>query len=436
MSLLVLGVSHRSAPIGLLESVALDPGARVRLADAVVATEHVTETVILSTCNRTEVYADVSAFHGGLSDVTDALVSVTGMPRAELVDQLYVHYEDRAIAHAFSVACGLDSMAVGEAQILGQMREALTEAQRHGHVAASLNALLQQALRVGKRAHTETAIDQVSVSLVEAGLAHAERVLGPLDDLRVLVVGAGGMSSLAATTAARLGVARLVVVNRTPSRARRLADRVGAQALPFEQLDEALAAADVVITSTGAAGLVVDLGAAQGAQRARRGEAQVYLDLALPHDVDLAVAGLRGVTRIGLADLQADLRDSSSAPQVQEVTELVLGEVAAYLAARSAQAVAPTVAALRARAADVVESELTLLTRRTAGMSPADREEVHRSVHRIVEKLLHTPTVRVKQHAAGEDGGRYAAALRDLFDLDPRDTAAVSTPPSEAVDLP
>ena len=436
MSLLVLGVSHRSAPIGLLEAVALDQPARARLADTAVAAEHVAETVVLSTCNRTEVYAEVSAFHGGLADLTEALVAATGVQRDALVDQLYVHYEDRAIAHAFSVACGLDSMAVGEAQVLGQMRDALAEAQRHGHVGASLNALLQQALRVGKRAHTETAIDQVSVSLVEAGLAHAERVLGPLDDQRVLVVGAGGMSSLAATTAARLRVARLTVANRTVARAQRLAERVGAQAIDLADLDDALAAADVVVTSTGAAGVVLDLDRVTAAQQARRGEAQVYLDLALPHDVDLAVADLRGVTRIGLEALQADLRDSASAPQVQEVTDLVLGEVAAYLAARSAQTVAPTVAALRARAADVVDAELVILDRRTGAMSDQDREEVRRSVHRIVEKLLHTPTVRVKEHAGDEDGGRYAAVLRELFDLDPRDTAAVSIPPSEAVDLP
>lgn len=436
MSLLVLGVSHRTASIGLLEAMALDGRGRTRLTDRVVGAEHVREALVLSTCNRTEVYADVTAFHGGLADLTEALVGVTAVGRDELRDQLYVHYEDRAIAHSFSVACGLDSMAVGESQILGQMRESLAAAQRHGHVGSALNTLFQQALRVGKRAHSETDIDLVSVSLVEAGLAHAARLLGPLGRQRVLVIGAGGMSSLAAATAARLGAAQLTIINRTHAKAARVAERVGATALPLDRLGDALVEADVVVASTGASGLVVDVATARAAQQGRGGRPQAYVDLALPHDIDLAVGDLPGLSRVGLDDLRDDLNESSLAPQVQEVSDLVVGEVAAYLTARSAQTVAPTVAALRARAADVVDGELALLARRTPAMDATERDEVSRAVHRIVEKLLHTPTVRVKQLAGDVDGGRYADALRELFDLDPRDTAAVSTPPSEAVDLP
>ncbi len=435
MSLLALGISHRTAPLTLLESVALDAPARSRLGSRLLSGEHVDEALVVSTCNRTELYADVSAFHGGLADLTDALVEVTGVPREELRDQLYVHYEDRAIAHAFTVACGLDSMAVGEAQILGQLREALAEGQRRHEVGPALNTLFQQALRVGKRAHTETDIDSVSVSLVEAALAHASRLLGPLSTLSVLVVGAGGMSSLAATTAARLGVSRLAVVNRTHAKAVRLAERVGAYAVSLADLGSALAAADIVVTSTGASGLVVDLDLASSSVAARRGGAQVYVDLAVPHDVNPLVATLPGVTRIDLESLRADLADTSTGPQVQQVRDLVVGEVGEYLTARSAESVAPTVAALRARAADVVDTELTRLQRRTPELTDAERDEVRRSVHRIVEKLLHTPTVRVKELASDGSGSRYADALRELFDLDPRDTAAVSTPPAEAVDL-
>lgn len=436
MSLLALGISHRTAPLALLESVALDAPARSRLGSRLAAAEHVGEALVVSTCNRTELYADVSTFHGGLADLTDALVEVTGVPRDELRDQLYVHYEDRAIAHAFTVACGLDSMAVGEAQILGQLREALAEGQRRHEVGPALNTLFQQALRVGKRAHTETDIDAVSVSLVEAGLAHAARLLGSLPSLNVLVVGAGGMSSLAATTASRLGVARLMVVNRTHAKAVRLAERVGAYAVPLAELDSALAAADVVVTSTGANGLVVDLSLATAAGLARHGARQVYVDLAVPHDVDPLVASLPGVTRLDLESLRADLAETATGPQVQQVRDLVIGEVGEYLTARTAETVAPTVAALRSRAADVVDAELSRLQRRTPDLSDTERDEVSRAVHRIVEKLLHTPTVRVKELASDGSGSRYAEALRELFDLDPRATATVSTPPSEAVDLP
>ena len=189
MSLLVLGLSHHGAPIELLEAAALDTPSRGRLESAIVGSEHVVEAVVVSTCNRTEVYAEGVTFHGSLTAVSESLAAATGVPLSELQPHLYVHYEDRGIAHAFSVAAGLDSMAVGEAQILGQLREALSKAQRRGHVGPALNTLLQQALRVGKRVHTETAIDDVSRSLVSAGLSLADDVVGPVAGAHVLVVG-------------------------------------------------------------------------------------------------------------------------------------------------------------------------------------------------------------------------------------------------------
>ena len=221
MSLLVIGLSHRTAPIALLEAVAGAPAGA--LAHRVAASDAVAESVVLTTCNRLEVYAEAVTFHGAVAAIGEALAEVSGVDRAELTAHLYVHYEDRAVAHAFAVAAGLDSMAVGEAQVLGQLRDALRAGQRAGTVGESLNSLLQQALRVGKRAHHETAIDTVSRSLVEAGLDEAERQLGDLESRTVLVLGAGGMSSLAATTAARRGVAGILVANRTLARGERLA---------------------------------------------------------------------------------------------------------------------------------------------------------------------------------------------------------------------
>jgi len=430
MSLVVLGLSHHGAPLSLLESVALDPEARTGLEVAVLRSEHVTEAVVLSTCNRTEVYAECLTFHGALADITSALAQACSVDRNDLQPHLFVQYEERGIAHLFSVAAGLDSMAVGEAQILGQVRRSLARAQRHGHVGPALNAVLQQALRVAKRVHTETSIDLVSGSLVQAGLARAEAELGGLGGLSVLVVGAGGMGALAATTAARAGARTVVIANRNHDRARTVAERVGGTALPLSGLREALVGADVVISSTGAPARVVLLDDVRDALAARGGRPQVYVDLALPHDVDLAVADLAGATRVGLAELGEDLADAGSAPQVAEAVDLVTAEVATYLLARSAEAVAPTVTALRTHAAVLVEEELRRLERRMPDLTDAERAEVRRSVQRVVDKLLHTPTVRVKELARDGQGGSYARALSELFDLDPRDVSLVSAPPT------
>jgi len=433
VSLLVLGLSHHGAPMELLESVVLDQAARGRLEAAIVSSEHAVEAVVVSTCNRTEVYAEGLTFHGALADVSEALAAATGMTLADLQPHLYVHYEDRGIAHAFSVAAGLDSMAVGEAQILGQLRDALTRAQRRGHVGPALNTLLQQALRVGKRVHTETGIDDVSRSLVGAGLLAAVAVVGPIEDSRVLVLGAGGMGALAASTVSSFGAASVTIANRSLARAERLAERVDGAALPWDARIGALTDADIIISSTGATGIVLTAADVADAAAARGGRPQVFIDLALPHDVDVAVADLEGATRIGLAELGEMLSHAGDVPQVREARDIVTGEVAAYLTERSAEAVAPTVAALRSRAQEVVDREMARLERRTPDLDDSARAEVQRAVHRIVEKLLHAPTVRVKEMAQTGQGGSYAKALSELFDLDPREVSVVSTPPILAV---
>ncbi|MGB7819227.1 MAG: glutamyl-tRNA reductase [Ornithinibacter sp.] len=429
MSLVVLGLSHHDAPLPLLESVALTPEARTSLEEEILRSEHIGEAMVLSTCNRTEVYAECLTFHGAVSDITLALSAACRVERAELQPHLYVQYEERGIAHAFSVASGLDSMAVGEAQILGQVRRSLTRAQRHGHVGPALNTLLQQSLRVAKRIHAETGIDLVSGSLVQAGLTRAEATLGGLGNLSVLVIGAGGMGALAATTVSRAGARTVVVANRNHERARDLANRVDGASRQLADLPDALADADVVISSTGAPGRVVDVDAVREAMHRRQGRPQVYVDLALPHDVDLSVDDLPGVSRVGLAELGEDLAAAESAPQVSEATRVVTAEVAAYLLARSAETVAPTVTALRTRAGQLVDSEVDRLERRLSDLTDAQRTEVRRALERVVDKLLHTPTVRVKELARDGQGGSYARALSELFDLDPRDVSLVSAPP-------
>jgi glutamyl-tRNA reductase len=431
VSVVVLGLSHRSAPMALLEAAALDPVNAAALAAVVCGGENVSEAVVLATCNRVEIYAVAATFHGAVTEISDALAAASGVPLAVLREHLYVHYEDRAIAHVFSLACGLDSMAVGEGQILGQLRMALRAAQKREQVGATLNTLFQQALRVGKRAHAETGIDRVSVSMVEAGLRHSADVRGPLADTRVLVVGAGSMSSLAATTISRLGSAELVIINRTLAKAEHLAAATGGRALPLHDLELALSQADLVISCTGAVGHVITAEILSAAAEARTGGSQVLIDLALPRDVAPDVAELPGVHVVGLAELgEALAADAGFAPHVKAVRDLVVAEVAAYLAYRRAHEVAPTVAALRSRAADVVAAELSRLDQRLPeDLSKNTRAEIQLAVHRVVEKLLHTPTVRVKELAGDSTSGDYTQALRELFDLDPDDVAAVSAAP-------
>lgn len=427
MSLVAFGISHRTAPLHVLEDVALTPEQADGLANRLVCGDHVREAVVVGTCNRLEVYAEAATFHGAIDDMTAALRETIPVDVVDLSAHLYVHYEDRAIAHAFSLACGLDSMAVGEPQILGQLRTALDRARSAGTVGPQLNALFQQALRVGKRAHSETPLDRAGASLVDEGLRAAAEVVGDLGERSVLVLGAGAMSSLVATTASRAGVARLEIVNRTDDKAVRLAATLGAQTRDWVDLAAAVGAADVVLTCTGSVGHIVTAGLVEQAGP-RAGGPRVFVDLALPRDVAPDVADSGSVV-VGLDDIGARLASATGDSTLAVVQDLVTSEVATFLTAARAQQVAPTVAALRSRAAAVVAEELDRLDRKSPDLDPAARAEVSRTVHRIVDKLLHTPTVRVKELAGREGTGDYAQVLRELFDLDSRETAAVSSPP-------
>lgn len=438
MSILVVGVSHRSAPLQVLERAAVDAAGARALATRLHAGEHVAEAVVLATCNRLEVFAEVSAFHGGVADVGAALSDLMQLSLTELTDHLYVHYADHAVAHLFSVASGLDSMAVGESQVLGQVRLALRRAQDDGTVGRVLDGLLQQSLRVGKRSHAETGLDRAGRSLVEAGLSHADHV-GALADADALVVGAGSMSALAATTLQRLGARAITIANRTPERAARLAEAVGGRSVALDDvpaLTEAIAAADVVVSCTGSVGHVLDesLVRAARAQRAGRGDVgtgaapQLFVDLALPRDVAPGVAGLDGVRLVGLAELGEQLAGEQVGADLEAARAIVATEVQAYLSEQRAAEVAPTVVALRAAAREVVDAELGRLHQRLGpALDDATAREVERCVNRVVDKLLHAPTVRVKSLAAAEPGGAsYAAALRELFGLDLAAVASVS----------
>ncbi|MGW8066750.1 glutamyl-tRNA reductase [Streptomyces ziwulingensis] len=571
MSLLVVGLSHRSAPVSVLERASLNADAQLKLLQDTVAAEPATEAAVLATCNRIELYADVDKFHAGVAELSTLLAQHSGVGLEELTPYLYVHYEDRAVHHLFSVACGLDSMVVGEGQILGQIKDALARAQELNTAGRLLNDLFQQALRVGKRAHSETGIDRAGQSLVTFGLeqlAAGADVRTWVRGRKALVIGAGSMSSLAAATLARAGVAEIVVANRTFERAERLAriltegddTDVLARAVPMDAVPDELTRADVAVSCTGATGLVLTadavaatvegragtpvaepdgVRAADGAhagvvrERAVRepvvreapgtpapaagadencpldlspvptgfsvmGEAAVagmdaatleqhgawaaggaaadrsreagrpspgadaeliaalaataasvgriperrrpepvaevprpqpvlfLLDLAMPRDIDAAVHRLAGVRLVDIESLADVSADAPMAADVDMVRRIVADEVAAFGAAQRAAHITPTVVALRSMAAEVVAGEVARLEGRLPGLDDKHRAEITQTVKRVVDKLLHAPTVRVKQLAAEPGGAGYADALRTLFDLDPETVASVS----------
>lgn len=429
MSILVVGANHRTAPVALLERLALDGDGAAKLAAAVAESDNATESLVVSTCNRVEVYADVDRFHGSVEDISDLLAALIGGCRADVVPHLYVHYDDAAVAHLFSLSNGLDSMVVGESQILAQVRAALQRGQQHGSVGPVLNNAFQQALRVGKRGHAETDIDRAGPSVVAAAL---DRVAAQGIDVRgtkAVVIGAGAMASLAVTQLSRRGVAEVVVVNRTPDRAGRLAGSVGGRAVAFHQLATELTAADLVVSCTGAAGVVVhaeQLGGRLAAAAAAPGRPLAIIDLALPHDVDPAVAGSPGVAYVGLGTLAEDLAVGETTGDVARVREIVAEEVLAFLGARSSARVTPTVVALRSMATEVVDAELTRLLTRLPQLDATTAAEVEQTVRRVAGKLLHAPTTRVKELTGHPDGMSYAEVLAELFSLRSGTVEAVS----------
>ena len=463
MSVLVVGLSHKSAPVPVLERAAVSGDTLRKLLHDVVHLPDIAETFIVATCNRVEVYAEVNRFHSGVAGVCELLSRHSGIPAHELTDSLYVHYEDRAVQHLLAVASGLESIVVGEDQILGQVRSALRVAGEQGTLGRSLRDLGRLALRTGKRARAETGIDRLGLSLVSVGIdraveslagragraglggrtgdtesALAQDARGLLDGLDVLVVGAGAMSGLAVATAARVGAARVTVANRTRVKAERLAAGVGGAVADFAGLPAAIAAADLVISCTGAANLVVTEAIVRQVLDGRQpGRPLVLLDLAMPRDIDPAVGDLAGVTVIGMDTLRGSGGAAVGADELAAVRAIVDEEFAAYGSAVRAASVTPTVVALRAKAATVVDAELSRLAGRLSeeGVSGHALEEIARTVQRVVDKLLHAPTVRVKELASSPDGEEYAAALRVLFDLDPRTVDAVTRAEIESSSL-
>ncbi|MCZ4536593.1 glutamyl-tRNA reductase [Gordonia terrae] len=442
MSVLLFGVSHRSAPVEVLERLAVSDHDRPKLIDELLSSRAISEAMLVSTCNRVEIYAVVDAFHPALEAVGSVLGDHSGMTVNEMTRHAYVRYSEAAVEHLFTVAAGLDSLVVGEQQILGQIRNAYLSADANDSAGRVLHELAQQALRVGKRVHTETGIDRAGASVVSVALHRAKSLLladpatGAHRLRRAVVVGAGAMGGLATAQLAREGVTEMVVVNRTVDKADHLAGNIAAnhgisvRGVGLDDLPEAMATADVVVTCTGAIGAVVGVGSVHSALAARTGDAAplVICDLGLPRNVDPAAARLPGVHIVDIEGLRGDSETQAAENDTLAARSIVAAELADYLTHQRQAEVTPTVAALRQRAADVVEAEILRLETRLPDLEGAQRDEVAKTVRRVVDKLLHAPTVRVKQLASTPNGDHYAEALRELFELKPGAAEAVSAP--------
>ena len=436
MSVLVVGLSHRTAPVPVLERVAVADSELAKVLGRLLDCPSVSEAMLLSTCNRVEVYAVVETFHGGMNEVVGVLAAQAGAEPSELFEHLYVHYAGAAVEHVFAVAGGLDSMVVGEAQILGQLRGAYGAADEAGTIGRSLHELTQNALRVGKRVHSETGIDHAGASVVSEALSDAAAVLGGLEGRRALVVGAGSMGGLATAHLRRAGIGEVVIANRTAANGARLAESLRAEGVPASSVDlvelrSELTDADIVFACTGSMDIVIDVELLASALLDRDpNRAMVICDLGLPKDVDPAAAELAGVRVVDLESLQLRLSDAPTGQDAQRASEIIVDEVRAYLASQRSAEVTPTVTALRKVAAEVVDAELLRLDSRLPELDAAVRGELAKTVRRVVDKLLHTPTVRVKELAAAPGGSGYAEALRELFGLDPQAPGTVSRPRS------
>ena len=419
MSIVVIGVNHRTGPLSLLERVAIADDSLPKLIHGLVSRPNVREAVVLSTCNRTEVYAVAEKFHGAYADIRDFFCELGNLHPDDLHPHLYSQHDEAAVAHLFEVASGLESAVLGETEILGQVRQAWEKAQAEGGARSTLNLLFRHAIETGKRARTETDISRHTASVSHAAVEMATERLGGLAGARVLVVGAGEMGEGIAVALSAAGTGGITVTNRTESRAQALADRVGGVVLPFDRLAGALADADVVLTCTGAGDVVVDAPTVATAMVGRQERPLLVVDIAVPRDVDGAVGGLPGVTLLDLDDLRdwAARGLEQRAAEAAQVRTIVGDEVERYVMESQARQAAPLVAQMHERAEAVRQAEIERFARKLTGLEPSERDAVEALTRAIVAKLLHEPSVRLKDEAGTPRGERNAAAVRDLFDL-------------------
>lgn len=419
MSILVVGLNHRSAPLGLLERLAVPSEQLGKALGSLVQLEHVLEAAVLSTCNRVEVYAHVNRFHPGMQEVRGWLAERGDVHPQDLDGALYSFYDDRAAAHLFAVAGGLDSMIVGEQQIALQVKQAMEDARAEGTARRMLQRLFRQAVRVGRRVRRETAITAGASSMVDVGLdAATERLGGDLAGREVLIVGAGKIGGLTAARLAEDGPGRVRVHNRSADKATRLAARVAGEVVSQGGLAAAIAASDLVVCTTGAPDPVIDAGTVRAAMQQRAERPLVLLDLAMPRNVDPGCAEVQGVAVVDLADVREAADRSITGEVVAAAHAIVDAEADRFLAWLNAIEVEPTIRSLRSRAEAVRQAELDRLAGKLGSLDERQREAVEALSRGILNTLLHEPTVRLKELADSGGAEHHANALRELFDLD------------------
>ena len=425
MSLVVVGLSHRTVPLEILERLTVSAEHLPKALGDLVSRDFVSEAVILSTCHRTEIYVVAERFHGGVQDIRHFLTGLAFLPPEDFSDHLFTYHDESAASHLFGVAAGLESVVLGESQILGQVRSAWERARDEGAAGSRLSALFRHALEVGKRARSETAIGRGVTSLSQAAVALATHRLGTLEGRKLVLLGAGEMGEgmahdLATSADASPGHGpEVVVASRTRQRAARVAEKVGADVVDLTELPAALATADVLLSSTGSPTVVLGPADLMPIMAPRAHQPLLIVDMGMPRDVDPAVSALPGVTLLDLADLQAFVEAGldERRKEVSRVRAIVDDEVVRFQDAVAERQAAPLVTALRERADDLRRSELARYKNRLEGLDARQQEAVAALTHSILAKLLHEPTVRLKESAGSARGERLAEAIQELFDL-------------------
>jgi len=419
MSIVVLGVNYHTSPLTLLEKVMIPVPAMSEALRVLSGHSDIREVVVLSTCNRTEVYAVAERFHGAHDDILEFLCETSGLSAEEITPHLYSQFDDDAVVHLFEVAAGIDSAVLGETEIVGQVRNAWDFAMKQGTSRSTLNLLFRYALESGKRARTETGISRSTASVAHAAVEMSEEILGTLNGKRVLVVGAGEMGEGVAGALSRAGTESITVLNRTVSRAEALAAKIGARVSSFESLEIELVAADVVLACTGAGGVIIDHDLMS---RVRKDVATPLLvvDIALPRDVAASVAELPGVILRDLDHLSdwAQRGIEKRESEVGQVREIIGEEVKRFLLDQTQRQAAPLVAQLREVVESIRTSEMERFESALSAMTPEQRELVESISHGIINKMLHAPSVRLREAAGTPQGERLSAAVRDLFSLE------------------
>lgn len=419
MSFVVIGLNHATAPLDVLEQVTIAPEAMDKALHDVSLRPHISEVVVLSTCNRTEVYVAAERFHGAFQDVRDFFAEISSVLPERLNDVLYTFHDDHAIEHLFRVAAGVDSAVLGEHEIQGQVKRAWLASQEHGCVGTQLNAVFRSALEAGKRVRTETAISERVASVSQAAVVLAAEKTG-FADRNVLLIGAGEMGSGMALSIADHNPASITVMSRSDATAAEIAGRIDAQVRPIAELDAALAECDLAFTSTASPSLLIDAPRMARIMQARAHRQLLIVDVAMPRDVDAEAADIEGLDLCDLDSISAFVAQGLAArsDELADATAIIDDEVGRHVARTHEVAMTPLIAEFRSTVEEIRAAEVARQSKRLGELSPEQQDAVDEITRAVVAKVMHEPTVRLKESASSLRGERLASALRELFDLD------------------